>query len=59
MIVFNNKEITDIHLGRKAILAVYKGAKLVWEKITEIFSCFSNGYWMDNYPWVDTETWTD
>lgn len=28
---FNNKEITAIHLGKRAITAVYKGLKLVWQ----------------------------
>lgn len=59
MIRTNNKDIIDIHVGRKAILAEYLGAKLVWEKISQIFSCFSNGYWVDEYPWVDDEIWTD
>ena len=59
MIRINNKDISDIHLGTRGVLSVYLGTKLVWEKLTEVLSCFSNGYWIDNYPWVDTEIWTD
>lgn len=59
MIRINNKDISDIHLGARGVLSVYLGTKLVWEKLTEVLSCFSNGYWIDNYPWVDTEIWTD
>lgn len=59
MIRINNKDISDIHLGTRVVLSVYLGTKLVWEKLTEVLSCFSNGYWIDNYPWVDTEIWTD
>lgn len=28
---YGNKEITAIHLGRRAITAVYKGLRLVWQ----------------------------
>lgn len=59
MIKLNNKDIIDIHLGTRGIMSVYLGTKLVWNKQTKILSCFSNGYWIDEYPWVDTEIWMD
>lgn len=36
MIQLGNKKISDIHLGDKQILQVYKGSELIWE-----FSKFS------------------
>lgn len=59
MIQINNRSIIGIHKGTREIMAVYKGTRLVWEKISSIFSCYSNGYWIDEYPWVDSEIWTD
>lgn len=46
-----------MHKGGQDILAVYINKELIWPE--EIPSCFSNGYWMDEYPWVDDRTWTD
>ena len=59
MIKLNNKDVIDIHLGTRGVISVYLGTKLVWNKQTETLSCFSNGYWIDEYPWVDDEIWTD
>lgn len=59
MIKVNTKEVVDIYVGTKNVIRKCLGAKTIWEKITEIFSCFSNGFWNDNYPWVDDEIWTD
>ena len=58
MIQINNRNIIGIHKGTREIMTVYRGTRLIWEKSGD-FSCFSNGYWIDKYPWVDTETWTD
>lgn len=53
MIRRNNRNIIDIHNGSKGIVAVYIGRRLVWNKITEQLSCFSNGHWNDECPWTD------
>ena len=59
MIHINNRDISGVYKGSRGIAAIYKGHRLVWSKITEIISCFSNGYWVDEYPWVDDQSWTD
>ena len=62
MIRINNKDISNIHLGTRGVLSVYLGTKLVWRKqaeVIETLSCFSNGYWIDDYPWADNTPWTD
>lgn len=51
-----DKEITAIYFGKKAISAVYRGAKLIWQAIR---SCFGAGYWVDDKPWIDDEGWKD
>lgn len=40
-------------------MTVYRGTRLIWEKSVGDFSCFSNGYWIDEYPWVDDLLWND
>ena len=59
MIHINNRDISDIYRASRAIVEVYKGHRLVWQKIKEIISCYSNGYWVDEYPWVDDTFWKD
>jgi len=64
MIRINNKNIVEIFLGSKEISAIYKQTKLVWKKKTKeeyeyILCCYSNGYWIDEYPWVDDQIWVD
>lgn len=59
MIHINNHEITGVYCRLNDIVKVYSGLNLVWSKITEILSCYSNGYWMDEYPWVDDNAWAD
>lgn len=59
MIHINNHDISGVYSGSTDIHKVYKGLILVWSKITEILSCYSNGYWMDEYPWVDDNAWAD
>ena len=54
MIYKEGKELSSIYFGTKAISAVYYGAKLVWEAIT---SCFGSGYWINNRPWSNTDSW--
>ena len=62
MIHINGHNIVGVHGGSKDIVRVYNGLKLVWSKIseiTEILSCYSNGYWADQYPWIDDAFWKD
>lgn len=57
MIHINNHDITGVYSGSRDIIRVYSGLHLVWSKITEILSCYANGYWMDEYPWTDDTPW--
>lgn len=59
MIRINNRGISGIYIGSRKIAAVYHGHRLVWSKIKGVISCYSNGYWIDEYPWVDDQVWTD
>lgn len=53
-IIKNNKNTSLIYYGDKAVAAVYKGAKLVWEAIN---SCFGKGFWINTKPWSDKDGW--
>jgi hypothetical protein len=57
MIHINNHNITGVYSGNRDIIRVYSGLHLVWSKITEILSCYYNGYWIDEYPWTDDTPW--
>lgn len=64
MIRRGNSKIIAMYLNGQKILSVYTQGQLVWpeqgdEIIDEILSCFSNGYWIDEYPWTDEIPWTD
>jgi hypothetical protein len=54
MLYKDGKEITGIYAGNKPIVAVYKGAALVWQAIR---SCFGAGYWINKFPWVNSDAW--
>ena len=49
-----NKELTALNIGRRAVMAVYSGASLVWSSIR---SCFGNGYWVGDKPWMGSDSW--
>lgn len=49
-----NKEIVAINWGRKAISAIYCGAKLIWQSVR---SCFGSGLWVSEKPWIGEEEW--
>lgn len=53
-IFIKGKEITGVNFGGRAIAAVYKGTKLVWEAIR---SCFGKGFWINEYPWNNLDGW--
>lgn len=62
MIRFGNKKIVAMYINGQSILSVYTQGQQIWPEeaiIDEILSCFSNGYWIDEYPWVDEQSWTD
>ena len=59
MVHINNHNITDIYRGQQDIDRVYKGLYLVWGKLLDALCCFANGYWVDQYPWVDDSSWKD
>lgn len=49
-----NKEIDLISIGNKSISFIYKGVIKVWEAIK---SCFGKGFWLNEYPWNNTDAW--
>lgn len=54
MIYKNGRELSARYVGRNVVLAVYLGAKLVWEAVA---SCFGSGYWSNDKPWSNTDAW--
>lgn len=59
MLHINNHEITGIYRGLQEITEVHNGLYLVWTKHGLMLCCYSNGYWIDEYPWIDNSSWTD
>ena len=47
MITIGGKEIPAAYVGKRALSAVYAGARLVWSAIS---SCFGLGYWKGDEP---------
>lgn len=56
MIYKDGKELAARYVGRRAVSAVYYGARLVWEAIS---SCFGAGYWDNDRPWSDDDAWNN
>lgn len=54
MIFKNNKELSTIYLGEKPLVAIYKGARMIWQAVR---SCFGRGYWIGSKPWIGTDKW--
>lgn len=52
--LWGRNEINLAYYGRKAITAIYKGLKLIWQSIS---SCFGGGYWDNNKPWNNDDGW--
>lgn len=50
-----HNNIVDIRWQGHEIIAKYMGSVLVWSK--EAACCFSNGYWMNAYPWRNELGW--
>ena len=61
MIRFGNKKIVAMYINGQSILSVYTQGQQIWPEdiIDKILSCFSNGYWVDEYPWLDNTPWVD
>ncbi len=54
MIIKNGKELSALYKGSKAIMYVYRGARLVWQAIA---SCFGAGFWNNGFPWKNEDCW--
>ena len=61
MIRIGNNKIIAMYRNGQRVLAVHTQGQMIWpeEIVNEILSCFSNGYWVDEYPWADNDTWVD
>ena len=58
MIYRNNKGMVGVYKQKTPIVAIYINGHEVWA-LNVLFSCFSAGYWLDDYPWTDDTPWTD
>lgn len=47
-------EAGGIYIGRKAVTAAYRGARMVWELVS---SCFGAGYWRGEQRWKGSDGW--
>jgi hypothetical protein len=54
MIFKNGKEIVEVYRGKKEIFEIYRGKTIIWQMIR---SCFGNGYWINDRPWLNTDGW--
>lgn len=54
MIYKSRRDITAVRYGERVMAFVYKGAQLVWQAIS---SCFGAGYWINEYPWSNQDSW--
>lgn len=51
MIKVGLKDVIDIRVGRRAVQAVYKGTRLVWQKIKHHSAWFHSSGWTHNRGW--------
>lgn len=63
-ILRNNTHVIGIFKMDVPIIRVYRRGYLVWEAglnylDDQTLSCFSNQYWIDEYPWNDNAPWAD
>ena len=54
MIIRKGIDLTARYYGTKAITAVYRGARLIWEAVN---SCFGSGYWVREKARSQTDAW--
>ena len=52
MIYVNGKEIPLVYCGEKAISAIMRGSRSVWQAIR---SCFGSGFWVNKKGWINDE----
>ena len=61
-IFLNGRYIKDIYLNGRKIKLAYCNHRRIFNLASSpivTISCFSNGYWMDEYPWLDNVKWND
>ena len=54
MITKGGKEITAAYVGKRALSALYVGARRGWSAIS---SCFGLGDWKGDEPWNGLDAW--
>lgn len=54
MITKNKKEVIQINKNKNNYIEIYLGKLLIWKIIR---SCFGNGYWINDKPWINTDVW--
>jgi hypothetical protein len=58
MIILKGHEIIEIYRGLSSeptpIMEIYYGKRLVYQAIR---SCFGNGYWINDKPWLNEDAW--
>lgn len=60
MLQFKNKDVIEIYTKTTPVIAVYIYGQKIWpDKQDIIYSCFYNGYWVDENPWTDNTPWAD
>lgn len=51
------KEVIEVYIGNTPISEMYNHKDLVFQNLAQI--CFTNGYWIDEFPWDDNSYWMD
>lgn len=61
MIKRDDKNIIGIANDRYRLKKVYRSGYLIWSLggDKDVISCFGNGYWVNTYPWINTDGWKD
>lgn len=54
MIHKDGNELSARFWGKRIVVSVYQGLKVIWLNIK---SCFGNGYWENEQPWINNEGW--
>jgi hypothetical protein len=54
MIIKNGKETSLVYYGTRAVSAIYRNGKLLWQAVR---SCFGSGFWSNLKPWRNDEAW--
>lgn len=54
MLKFGNKGVAAAYNGRRAIAAIYQGARQIWQAIR---SCFAGGFWNNRFSWSNKDGW--